>query len=505
MSFFKAKLFFILSFISIALFGQPQHRLINWQNLDLKQDGYFGISTEKAYRELLNGKKSTPVIVAVIDGGVDIDHEDLKAHIWTNPGEIPGNGKDDDDNGYIDDLHGWNYMGSTKGSFHIDNTDLVRELRRELKRNPKSRKSKILQADLDSIRIPKLNYLEILKGQRSSLVNIIQKIGKSSPDREDFKKYHYQNEEEAETIFWILDELKKDSLFLYKFDDNYQKYQEQIDYWENLNYDPRSDNPEFLRKGYGNPDCKGLRPYHGTFVAGAITGIRGNGKGGDGIANDVQIMALRAVPEGDYLDQDLANAIRYAADNGARVINLSFSKHRSTSGRKTVDKAIRYALSKNVLIVHASGNDGKLLKPGMNFPSRGYPAERLHKAWIEVGASDRINDKNLLPGFSNYGRMVDVLAPGVSIYATSAGNTYSFVSGTSIAAPIVSGLAALILAYYPHLSALQVKNIITSSVEKVEHVVRIQNNGKEIPFSEVCAQEGIVNAFNALIFTENMK
>lgn len=497
--------FAILLFGSNVAFGQNQYAVKNWQNLDLKQDGYFGISTEKAYRELLKGKKGIPVIVAVIDGGVDIDHEDLKDNIWTNHGEIPGNGKDDDHNGYIDDLHGWNFLGSTKGSFHLDNTDLLRELRAERKKNPKSLRTKILQADLDSVRIPKQNYLEILKGQRTSLKKIIEKIGKNSPGREDFKKYHYENEEEAQTIFWILDELRKDPNFLNKFDEEYRIYQEQLDYWENLDYDPRASNREFSRKGYGNPDCKGLRPYHGTFVAGVIAGRRGNGIGVDGIADNVQVMVLRAVPEGDYLAKDLANAIRYAADNGARVINLSFSKHRSSTDRREVDNAISYAFSKNVLIVHASGNDGKLLKPEMNFPSRGYPIERQEEPWIEVGASDMLDNVNILPAFSNYGKMVDVLAPGVAIYSTAQGNNYSLVNGTSIAAPVVSGLAALICSYYPQLTALQVKKIIISSVEKVEHPVRLQSNGVAIPFSEVCAEEGIVNAFKALTNAELIK
>ncbi|WP_442587843.1 S8 family serine peptidase [Pedobacter sp. AW31-3R] len=501
--FYKLSIIIYLLFIYSTLSAQITDVKQNWQNLDLKKDGVFGISTEKANSLLLNGKKRISVIVAVIDGGVDIDHEDLTQNIWKNPNEIPNNGKDDDKNGFIDDVHGWNFMGSTKGSFHTDNIDLVRELRTERKINPNSIKARKLQADLNSIRIPMQNiYLE-LHEKRQILNTIVNNIGKITPSLDDFKHYHYKNEQEAFTLYWIVQELKKDAEFLKKFEDRYGNYNSQVNYWTNLDYDPRGNNPEYQNKGYGNPDVKGTGPDHGTFVTGILAGERENGKGMDGVADQVRVMVLRTVPAGDYLDLDMANAIRYATDNGAKIINISINKPTSTH-RKLVDEAVKYAISKDVLIIHGAGNEGKRMDSLTNFPSKIYENGGQATAWLEVGASSSKDDQSLLAWFSNYGKMVDVSAPGVSIYSTFPNNKYGIQSGTSMSTPVVAGLAAIIRSYYPSLTATHVKDIIMKSVERVSHSVRL-TNGTSIPFSEVCSSGGIINAFKALSLAEEMK
>lgn len=457
----------------------------NWQLQDLERDGVFGISMERAYRELLKGKTPLAVVVAVIDGGLDTRHQDLEGMIWKNTAEIAGNKKDDDQNGYVDDTQGWNFMGSSKGSFEVDNTEMARQYRLSRQKEPKSAQTKKLKAVLDSVLVPQLEILERMESQKKSLDALNQAIGKAAPRIADYRNYVYKNSEEAKTLIWVVGELKKDSTFLKTFEDERQVYLAQTRQWNNPDYDPRAGNKEYLKKGYGNPDSKGSNPFHGTNVAGIIAGVRGNGLGLEGIADRVELMSLRAVPNGDYLEQDMAAAIRYAADNGAKVINISICKF-SSPERRLIDEAVKYAMDKDVLIVHGSGNRGMRSDLNMNFPQREYMDGGQAEAWIEVGASGPKDDASLPAWFANYGPRVDVFAPGVSIYTTDPENRYGSYSGTSFAAPVVAGLAAVIREYYPKLTAVQVKEIIIRSVIKKEML------------NDKCASSGVVNAYLAL-------
>jgi subtilisin family serine protease len=470
----------------------------NWQNLDLKTDGVFGMSTEKAYTEILKKKKAYPVIVAIIDGGVDIEHEDLKNVIWKNPGEIADNGKDDDKNGYIDDIHGWNFLGSSKGSFHFDNIELVRSLRKAIKINPGSDETKRLQTELDQKIQSLKSGLSTIEYQRDILLRILSKMRKPSPTEAELRKYRYQNDAEAKVLILIVNGLKDDPQYLKTFEDKYNQYKDQIKYLVNINYDPRADNPEYKMKNYGNGDVKGLDPRHGTHAAGIMAAVRDNGLGIQGVACPVALMVIRAVPEGDALDSELASAIRYAADNGAKVINLSIGKLQSPE-RQLVDDAVKYAMSKDILIVHAAGNDGSKEETESDFPRREYEKGGIAEAWIEVGASGWKDDESLLSWFSNYGKQTtDIFAPGVAIYSTFPNNSYRYENGTSMAAPMVSALAALIRAYYPSLSAVQVKDVILKSVIKVNHKVK-NKDGESLDFSDTCMSGGIVNVYRAIL------
>lgn len=478
------------------LFGQDQHLMSSWQHKDLLSDSVFGVSSEKAYQKMSNHKNGQIVTVAVIDGGIDINHEDLKSHIWINPREIPANGKDDDGNGYIDDINGWNFMGSSKGSFHLDNIDLVRMLRQAQKKNKGALLALKLKADLDSINVPLTNSVLFFTKQRNALQLLCRKIGKHNPSIKDLQDYIYENEVDANTLIWAVNSLSADPDFYQHFEDNYQKYRNQAEFLTNINYNPRSGNSEYGKEKYGNSDCEGLEPSHGTHAAGVIAAVRENGIGMNGVADQVRIMVLRAVPDGDALDRDIASAIRYAADNGAKIINFSIGKHTSPD-KVLVDAAVRYAMNRDVLIIHAAGNEGKVLQSKSWFPCREYLDGGNAEAWIEVGASSEKDNEHLLAPFSNYGENVDVMAPGTNIYSTYPKNKYAEESGTSMAAPMVTGIATMIRSAYPKLTAVQVKDIIVNSVKKVKHSV-LNKEGESLLFTEVCGAAGVVNMAEAI-------
>ncbi len=518
----------ILPFFSTAQTkDQPKP---NWQNLDLKEDSIFGISTEKAYQKLLKGKTAKPVIVAIIDGGVDHNHEDLKQVMWVNEKEIAGNGKDDDNNGYVDDVNGWNFIGSAKGNVRYDNLELVRLIRKFQPQyasalnstpfNEKERKEFTLYQKMVT------EYMDKLQSAQMGLANmsmfkkyldgISAKIGKEYPALNDFESYKPANDIESNVIKAIKPELKKGDYKKIKNDieEGVKHYNTQVTYNLNLEFDPRdtvSDNYSMdNERYYGNADVTGPSGTHGTHVSGIVGANRVNNLGIKGVANQARIMAIRTVPDGDERDKDVANAIRYAADNGAKVINMSFGKSYSWN-KKVVDEAVKYALSKDVLLVHAAGNDGKNTEKTDNFPNRLFADSTgvtmgAADAWIEVGASGWKDNEDLVADFSNYGqKSVDVFAPGVKINSTVPGSAkYKEEDGTSMASPVVAGLAALIRSYYPKFTALQVKDIIMNSVSKVDHKVKVKEDGssKKVLFTEVCLSGGIVNAYNALVLAE---
>ena len=514
----------VLSVVMVAALGLSSFaQKKNWQNMDLKTDSVFGISTEKTYKELLKGKKSVTVLVGVLDGGVDIQHEDLKRVIWVNKKEIAGNGKDDDKNGYIDDVHGWNFLGSAKGSVDHEALELTRVLRRDKAKFENVTPANVkpadqaeyeqyqkAQVDFDKQTEEATNAVENISALKTALDGMVKKMGKENPTAADFTAYKGETGMEDRLKNIMVSQLQNANFAdFYKSQivKGLEHYQNQLAYNLNLSYDPR---PELVgdnyadvnERGYGNNDVKGPDASHGTHVSGIIGADRTNNLGILGVADNVLIMGVRSVPDGDERDKDVANAIRYAAENGAKVINMSFGKAYSWD-KKAVDEAVKFAVSKDVLIVQAAGNDNKNLDVEKSFPDRRYLDGGIASSYIVVGASGPANDKTLKASFSNYGKTtVDVFAPGVQIYSTVPESKYEAYDGTSMASPVVAGLAALIRSYYPKLTAVQVKEIILKSVVKVDHNVDIEGaEGTEpqsVPFSDLCNTGGIVNAYNAL-------
>lgn len=512
----RIRLIVVLAFFPFLSFAQKA----NWQNLDLKTDSVFGISTERAYKELLKGKKATPVIVGILDGGVDITHEDLKRVLWVNKKEKAGNGVDDDNNGYKDDVNGWNFLGSAKGSVEFEALELTRLIRRDMQKfgnvadvkkedEAAYGKYKTMKADFDKQVSEAKENLAGIQGFKSALDRVVSKIGKPEPTAADFEQFKAENQMETRLKTIMADALKEDTFKAF-YNSQIQKgvdhYEEMLKYNLNLEYDPR---PELVgdnyangrEKLYGNNDVKGPDASHGSHVAGIVAADRTNNIGIKGVADKAMIMGVRAVPGGDERDKDVANSIRYAVDNGAKVINMSFGKAYSWD-KQLVDEAVKYAMSKDVLLVHAAGNDNKNTDVEVNYPNRNYASGGVADAYISVGASGWDDDESLKASFSNYGKTsVDVFAPGRQINSTIPdGNAYAKYDGTSMAAPVVAGLAATIRSYYPKLTAVQVKEIIMKSVVKVDHPVSVMVNDAPVsmPFSDLCVTGGVVNAYNAL-------
>jgi len=500
----------------------------NWYNLDYEADGVRGISTEKAY-ELLTGKKSTPVIVGVLDGGIDYNHEDLKDVIWTNPKEVARNGEDDDNNGYIDDLHGWNFIGNADGeNVQYDNLEVTRLIRlyepkyisvlpstplREDERREFVAYQRMISdytTKLDQANFGNLNYGR-LKEEIDAIAHSLSKDVKdiTKVDIDTFKPKTDRQKLAIRMTKRELSDTKSFEDFYKELEEGVDYYQAQVDYHLNKSFDPRhivGDNYENAdERFYGNADIQGPDADHGTHVAGIIGAKRHNGIGIDGIADNVKIMGVRIVPDGDERDKDVANGIRYAVDNGAKVINMSFGKG-YVYNKKTVDEAIKYAEQKDVLLVHAAGNDAKDNDLIKNYPMK-YYTDSLDAVtgeasnWITVGATSSGLDGDLLAEFSNYGyRSVDVFAPGVKINSTMPESAYKEQNGTSMAAPVVSGLATILRSYYPELTAKEVKDIILKSVTKVDEKVKIRVDGstKKVYLDEISVSGGIVNAKTAI-------
>ena len=497
----------------------------NWQNLDLKDDGVFGISTEKAYKEFSKLKKRDTVIVAVIDGGVQADHEDLKRVMWVNPHEISGNGIDDDQNGYIDDIYGWNFLGNANGeNVQYDNLEVVR-LIRELKPRyrsvlPSTPLSETEKKEFQEYQKMVSDYMSKLQEAQmgnmnlthiKSILDSIIKVVGDKPVDADLSKFKPSNRMESRVLQIIKSEMGDGNTFQEVCDEineGYDYYKNQIDYHLNMAYDSRGivgdDYDNSSQRVYGNADVEGPDAIHGTHVAGIIGGDRTNDTGMKGVADQVKIMAVRVVPDGDERDKDVANGIRYAVDNGAKVINMSFGKA-YVKDKQVVDDAVKYAMSKDVLLIHAAGNDTENIDQKENFPSRYYTdslgmAVGTADAWIEVGALSW-DSNDFVAAFTNYGRKsVDVFAPGVDIYSTVPSSEYKELSGTSMAAPVVSGLAALLRSRFPDFTAAEIKSIILESVVKPEQKVKLSVNGtnQRFNFSDLSITGGIVNACQAL-------
>lgn len=546
-------LFMLPSFASQAEQDNPGNDTLavttvpkDWYLRDPETDSIQGVSAERAYATVLKGRPSRTVIVAVIDSGVDIEHEDLKDNLWINEDEIAGNGADDDKNGYVDDVHGWNFIGGKEGNVDADTYEVTREYARlkpkyenveeksvskknraeyaywkkvkeKYERDSKFSKDQydqyLQQYQLYTNAFMTIHYCDSLLQQnlgqpvtKSSLANV-----SSTNDTIQFAK---------QTLSRILESVEGDvevSVFLEELagyidqlQDGVHHYETAVEYGYNTEFDSRKvigDNPNDLTERiYGNNDVEGPDARHGTHVAGIIAANRVNDIGVKGIADNVKIMSVRAVPNGDERDKDVANAIRYAVDNGAHIINMSFGKSFSPH-KEVVDKAVKYAESKGVLLVHAAGNDGDDLDQESNFPNKTYTSGGQAKTWLEIGASSWGADQNFVGSFSNYGKKsVDLFAPGVQIYSTTPNDTYEDLQGTSMAAPATSGVAAIIMSYFPELTAAQVKDILRQSTRKFDGLKVTKPGSKEaVPFNQLSSSGGMVNAYEAVKLALTMK
>lgn len=512
-------------------------------------EGYTGISMHKAYEEFIKGKPTQTVVVAIIDSGVDFYHEDLKDNMWVNPGEIPGNGIDDDRNGYADDIHGWNFIGGPGGKnvgpdtyeatrvygalrYKYENADeskLNKEQKEEYKRfikakeNVEAEKAKAQSglARINALEMKVMAALDLLGnaiGDGAFNMETVDAADDSQGQDIVMAKMLAAQYLSGDSKIKNIDDLKK--VVKSDIDDDKKRFQDQLDYAFNPDYDPRAtivmDNyNDPNERYYGNSDVIGPDALHGTHVGGIVGAVRNNEIGMDGVASNVKIMSVRAVPDGDERDKDVANAIRYAVDNGASVINMSFGKGFGTN-KELVDEAVRYAESKDVLLVHAAGNSAQNNDITDNFPNAQYDKKtgflffkkkRKAKNWIEVGASSFKEGEDAVAPFSNYGQtMVDVFAPGMRIYSTMPNNEYAQLQGTSMASPVVAGVAAVIRSVYPKLTAEQVKEAIMKSSYKLNHNVKVPGtNGELAPFSKLSVSGGIVNLYDALVYASTMK
>lgn len=488
-----------------------------WHHGDASKDGVIGISSTKAYEELLVNKKSSKVVVAIIDSGTETFHPDLAPQIWNNTDEIAGNNVDDDKNGYIDDSHGWSFIGGKGGDVDADLLEFTRIYKGLHTRFNNKEASAISDADkkdFERYQRMKADYEDRIGKAKQEQAQVFgvkvfyetanaamtQKLGVSPLTMAALEAYTPADDSEKQYREFLMICISEDLMSQMV---EWEKHvNDQLDYQLSLDFDPRSmvgddySNPN--ERIYGNNHIDGPSADHGTHVAG-IVGADRNGFGMDGIADNVELMVIRCVPNGDERDKDVANAIRYAVDNGARVINMSFGKSFSPE-KFVVDEAVRYAESKGVLLVHAAGNDAKNIDKEANFPTKFYENKKACKTWIEVGASGP--ELNTLPApFSNYGvKEVDVFAPGVDIYSTVPGNKYQNNSGTSMAAPVTAGIAAALFSYYPELTAKDVRAIILKSSVKYKktEVLMPGEETKQIKFNKLSATGGVVNLYNAL-------
>lgn len=535
-NFWKTILF--CCFITPTISAQNTVVSENWFNLGNVNTGVqSGVDVEQAYDNLLKGKKGKTVIVAVIDSGVNIEHEDLKDIIWTNTDEIAGNGRDDDKNGYVDDVHGWSFLGNKNGeNVKYETLELVRifknldpkykgkeapqiakkdklefafyqHTKQEIEKQTEEARANLAQ--YETIKPIMLEALNLVERALNGKVPNEQNVTAIKPGFDQILEYGkilvldvVSQGADDQTMGDIKTEMAG------QIQEGIDHFKEQLDYNLNLEFEPRKivgdDYENQTEIGYGNSDVEGPDAHHGTHVAGIIGAVRNNGIGMNGVADNVLIMPIRAVPNGDERDKDVANAIRYAVDNGASVINMSFGKDYAWN-KKVVDNAVRYAAKKDVLLVHAAGNDARAIGAKNNFPNDVFAKKRLFgskkaKNWIEVGALSWETEEKSVASFSNYDKEnVDLFAPGEKIYSTVPDNKYKNEQGTSMAAPVVAGVAAVLRSYFPKLSAKQVKKILMESVVplKVE-VIKPGTEAEKVPFSSLSVTGGVVNAYQAV-------
>lgn len=507
-----------------------------WKNADIATDSIAGMSVDKAY-EFLKGKEGVEVIVGIADSGVDVEHEDLKDVVWVNAKEIANNGKDDDKNGHVDDIHGWNFLGNKEGKIvNADQLEITRIVKMGMDKFGNKKASEIADEDktafeeylkikekYDKVEKAKEQEIANLKGTQTRINQLeasFKAVGKAL-GKEDFTLEEVKNmqtedlglvQKKNEVAMIMGRGMKMADLMSYKKDLNEYLTSQINGKSYDLDFDARQtlgdDLYDINDKNYGNNNVIGSKKLesHGTHVAGIVAASRNNGKGMNGVANNVKILTVRVVPDGDEHDKDVALGIRYAVDNGAKIINTSFGKAYSPNKQWVFD-AIKYAAKNDVLIVNAAGNDSKNIDVEKTYPNDSEDlVTEIADNVLTVGANSLYYDKRLPASFTNYGKKnVDVFAPGVQIYSTIPSDGYAQKGGTSMAAPAAAGVAALVRSYYPQLSASQVKHILMNSGTKVNFSVtkpgtatRTKPEGELVPFADLSVSGRIVNAYNAL-------
>jgi subtilisin family serine protease len=536
--------------LNLSLLAQKKDIPKGWHLLDQKDSGYYGISIDKAYQFIKSKNlKSTPVVVAVIDSGVDTAHEDLRSILWKNPKEIPGNGIDDDKNGYVDDVYGWNFLGGRDGTNVEKDSYEASRVYNQLKPKWAGRNIRIdslntadkreyqmwLKAKFDlvgedaatsNIEEMKKNFEEIKVADsmiRLGDATIRRELGKEEYSCKQLATYTTEDriaDRVKQIMLSICKDNKTDEItnlqLLEDLEGETGQLENNISKIESLDKAPEEYRNEIVKDNYddfndrfyGNNNVMVSKSaaMHGTHVTGIIGAGRNNGVGMDGVADNVRVMMVRAVPDGDEHDKDIALAIRYAVDNGARVINMSFGKGFSPQ-KKWVDDAARYAESKGVLLVEAAGNSGEDLDSTYSYPTPIFEDGKRASNWITVGASGDPKAGGLVANFSNYGKKsVDVFAPGIKIYSTvPGGNTYQNLQGTSMASPVVAGLAAFLLEYYPRLSPQQIKYVIEKSAQKPSIKVKDPGTGEDVNLSDISKSGGVINAYEAIKLASTLK
>lgn len=502
-----------------------------WGAADLISDTIPGMSVDRAYAEILNKRKGKKVIVGVIDSGIDVEHEDLKDVIWVNDDEIPGNGLDDDRNGFVDDIHGWNFLGDIIG----ENMEFVRYMKKLGPKFEGKSESAVSAADRADYEIYKKaksefekeygeangnkeRYTQLLGQVKPAHAAMTKKFGKEDYTSADLASIENPSPEEQQQIAMLTQMLSfGDSVpgVIEQLNGGIEYFAGRLDTHFNMNKDFRTvlnnDPDDFSTKFYGNNDVDGPDPKkedarHGTHVAGIIAAERNNGIGMNGVANNVEIMVIRAVPDGDEYDKDIALAIRYAVDNGAKVINTSFGKYYSPHP-EWVREAIKYAAEKDVLIVNAAGNEGLNLDGKEVYPNdQSLTGPEIADNVLTVGALSYEYGSEMVARFSNFGKSnVDVFAPGVKIWSTTPLNEYEYLQGTSMAAPAVAGVAATLRSQYPSLSASQVKQVIMNSgLPSKSPVILGGDSNNQDSFSNISKSGKMVNMYNALIMADKM-
>jgi len=517
-----------------------------WHWKDLEKDGVHGVSLFKAQQLIKDLKlKPSPVIIAVLDGGIDTAHIQIKPLLWNNPKEIPGNALDDDKNGYIDDVHGWNFLGNAAGENINKASDEKSRVYHRYKNEFKQDKLDSTSWDLTKKQAYKIwqqaaaeivftdedaDNLSFIKMARNAVVKmgviLIREIEDSNFTTEQLETYQPIGKLTADTKISYLRTMQ--ALGIDRLAGHHSIVEDLNEYISGKEQSAISIDtpPEDLRKKitkdqydnfndqyYGNNDITGPNAKHGTHVAGLAAGIVDTNFTKSNFNNPIQIMGLRVVPDGDEYDKDVALGIRYAVNNGAKIINMSFGKSYSPE-QPWVDSAIRYAASKDVLIIHSAGNESYDLNSKSVYPS---PYSNVFKDrannMMTVGASnDPVIAESILTDFSNFGnQVVDLLSPGNKIYSSLPNQQYGFLNGTSMSAPVLSHIAALVRAYFPKLSATQVKSILLQSCWKPSDenmLFPIPKKDQSKKLNEISAEGGIINAAlciqNALIFQKNM-
>ncbi|WP_375445995.1 S8 family serine peptidase [uncultured Fibrella sp.] len=517
----------------------PPTKFNQWSYKDPATDSIPGISLNKAY-QLLKGRKSVPVVVGVVDSGIDLAHEDLRDVIWKNAKEIAGNNADDDKNGYVDDVNGWNFMGAKDGTTYEADMDEVNQITTDWKAKfenadpaklsatekkqydiyqkakAQSLKPNVRSASLRALVRDSATYVRGIDAMATALTGkpfVAESIAsaQAGTDTAAIGAKYLLGEifDPRAASFDLLTSRVK--LFYSRLKElileDVGTGEPPVNARKAVGDDPNNPNERY----YGSPKLtigsSEELAMHGSHVAGIIGAKRGNGVGVDGIADNVRLMMVGVVPSGgDERDKDVANGIRYAVDNGAKVINMSFGK-RFSPYKDAVDAAIRYAEEKDVLLVHAAGNNGENVDSLPTYPRPEYEDGTIAKNYMTVGNSTRRLNSTLPASSSNYGTRVDLFAPGTDIDATTPHNGYQSLTGTSMASPCVAGVAALIRSYFPNLTAVQVKDILMKSAYKPDVMVRLPGRagGPLVPFSTLSKSGGIVNAAEAVKLAMTVK